>query len=124
MKHNANILIVDDQVDNQLLLSDFLEALGYGYSVASNGKQALELFIENNFDMILMDLEMPVMNGVETTVYIRTHFKGAKANTPIVAITAHCPYDYQEKYSKKGFSDFLSKPYTIDKIESTIHKFL
>lgn len=114
------VLIVDDNIDNRLLLSEIIEELGYDYSVAGNGREALDFMNKNTYDVVLMDLEMPVMNGVETTVLIRKTPPKGHEKVTIIAITAHCPHEFLRKYFSKGFSDFLSKPFTLETIQAAI----
>ncbi len=71
-----------------------------------------------------MDIEMPVMNGFETTQMIRTEFDSPYRNMPIIAITAHNPEEFKENHKTIGFSDIITKPYTPPKIEEIINKYL
>ena len=74
------ILIVDDIVINRMLLAELIKKLGYKYSQASNGQEALEKLKTDQIDLVLMDIEMPVMNGIETTKYIRENLVTAGSN--------------------------------------------
>lgn len=118
------VLIVDDYIDNRLLLGQIAEILGYDYTYANNGAMALEALNQKHFDIILMDIEMPVLNGIETTRKIRNLYNKDKARTPIIAITAHFVEDFAQKYADVGFNDFLTKPYTMEKLEELINKTL
>jgi CheY-like chemotaxis protein len=118
------ILIVDDIVINRMLLAELIKKLGYKYSQASNGKEALEKLESDHIDLILMDIEMPVMNGIETTKYIREKIDKPNAKIPIVALTAHNPDDFFETFEKAGFDDLITKPYLLDKISQTVTKVL
>ncbi len=116
-----NILVVDDIVLNRILLGELIKKLGYNFQQAQNGKEALELVKSSNYDLVLMDIEMPVMNGIEATRNIRL-LAAPKSKIPIVALTAHNPDDFMEEYSSAGFNELITKPYVLDKIERVIKK--
>ncbi len=115
------ILIVDDIFTNRLLLSELIRTLGHQSVQAENGKQAIDFYEAENFDLILMDIEMPVMNGLETTNYIRKSFPSPKNLIPIVALTAHNPTLFFEDFSDAGFDELITKPYSLDKIIELIN---
>jgi CheY-like chemotaxis protein len=118
-----NFLIVDDIFMNRLLLKEIISELCNSYKEAKNGKEAIDIIQEENIDIILMDIEMPVMNGVETTKYIRTQMPYPKNKLPIIALTAHNPDDFFDDYSNAGFDKLLTKPYSFKKILDTISSF-
>jgi two-component system, response regulator, stage 0 sporulation protein F len=111
------ILITDDLYTNRLLAAIAVRALGHIYDEAVNGDEAIAKLRINDYDLILMDIEMPVRNGVETTLFIRDNFGYPKRDVKIVAITAHEPGDLSEKYMMKGFNGFISKPVTKEKLQ-------
>ncbi len=115
-----HILVTDDLYTNRLQAGIVIRSLGYTYDEAVNGEQAIEKLSNNSYDLILMDIEMPVRNGLETTKYIRKHFRGIKKKTPIVAITAHNPGDFFDNYTEKGFSGLISKPITEEKLKAIL----
>ncbi len=115
------ILVVDDIYSNRLLLVEIIKTLGHDIFQAQNGKEAIDVFQNENFDLILMDIEMPIMNGLETTEYIRTKFPSPKNITTIVALTAHNPYLFFEDFSKAGFDELITKPYSLEKIVEIIN---
>jgi len=124
MQENENfILIVDDLPDNQILLLEIIEELGYKYLIAENGKEALEKLLFNPVQLIFMDIEMPVMNGIETTREIRTKYLYPKREVPIVAISAHYYELMTDQFTGAGFSEYLEKPYTIQTIERILEKY-
>ncbi|HPY82927.1 MAG TPA: response regulator, partial [Bacteroidales bacterium] len=84
---NGIVLIVDDNPIRRKVLGDYLNTLNYTYKEASNGKEAIELFEQESFQMIFMDLHMPIMNGIEATKYIRTKFSFPKNRVKIIANT-------------------------------------
>ncbi len=118
-----NILIVDDIFVNRLLLSEIIKKIGCNYTEAKNGKEAVDFLQAEDYDMVLMDIEMPVMNGLETTRYIRDTFNTPKKNIPIVAITAYNPKDFFDEYKNAGFNGIVTKPYLKGKISKVITKF-
>jgi two-component system, response regulator, stage 0 sporulation protein F len=118
---NLKILIVDDIFTNRLLLSELINTLGHFTTEAENGKQAIDFLEKENFDLILMDIEMPVMNGLETTEIIRKTFPSPKNVVTIVALTAHNPSLFFEDFSDAGFDELLTKPYSLDKIVELIN---
>jgi len=78
--------------------------------------EAIEALINNNVDVVLMDIEMPVMNGIEATRYIREKLDKPKCYTAVVALTAHNPKIFFDDYKDVGFSQLLTKPYSVKKI--------
>lgn len=118
-----NLLIVDDIFVNRMLLSEIASEIGCKFKLASNGKEALERLNDETFDMILMDIEMPIMNGLETTQHIREKEDKAISNIPIVALTAHNPNDFFDEFTTAGFNELLTKPYLISKIKNVIEAY-
>jgi signal transduction histidine kinase/ActR/RegA family two-component response regulator len=101
------ILVVEDNLLNQKLAGFMLKEWGFQYDLSSNGKLALEKLKTGTFDLILMDMQMPELNGYETTQCIRNEFK---LTLPIIAMTAHALPGEREKCLSFGMSDYLSKP--------------
>lgn len=121
--NKLSFLIVDDVFVNRLLLSEIIKRSGAKYQFANNGKEALEKVIDNDFSMVLMDIEMPIMNGLESTKKIRNLENKKKAKVPIIALSAHNINDMSEEFDEAGFSDFLPKPYSAQKVKEIINKF-
>lgn len=115
-----NVLIVDDIVINRILLTELVKKLGYKHQHAANGKEAIEALQSRNIDIVLMDIEMPVMNGVEATHYIRKQLKPPLSEIPVIALTAHNPDDFFDTFEEAGFDDLITKPYLLDKISLAI----
>lgn len=119
------VLIVEDNPINQLLVIKLLENQGYEITVAGNGRIALEAYEKQSFDIILMDLQMPELDGYETTRIIRK-MEGDKGDIPIVAMTAHTIKGELEKCVNIGMNDYISKPFNASelyqKIEMIIEK--
>jgi CheY-like chemotaxis protein len=118
------IIIADDYYTNRLLVSEILRTLGHEFIEAENGRQALDALNSNNdIDLILMDIEMPVMSGLEAMKFIRDNMEYPKNKVPIIALTAHNPGMFAEKSVLEGFDRMLVKPYSIDKIAELLEKF-
>ena len=118
------ILIVDDIFTNRLLLTELVKTIGHEYAQVENGKEAIEVMKQEDFDLVLMDVEMPVMNGLETVVYIRKNFPYPKNKVPIVALTAHDPQLFFEDFKDTGFDKLLTKPYNIEKLSGIINELI
>jgi signal transduction histidine kinase/DNA-binding response OmpR family regulator len=104
------ILIVDDMLINQLLTKTILEDIGFETEVAENGKIAIQLLEKNNYDIILMDLQMPEMDGWEATEHIRNKMKPPKSTIPIIALTADVTQRNADKCKAAGMNEYVSKP--------------
>ncbi len=107
MTQNVNVLVAEDLKLNQLLIKIIVEDFGFHIDIASNGKIVIEMMQKNTYDIILMDLQMPEMNGFETTDYIRNVMK---SQIPIIALTADVSHVDVEKCMKVGMNDYISKP--------------
>ncbi len=107
VKSNIQVLVVEDVVLNQLLMKTLLNDFGFNCEIAENGKIAIKLLKEKIFDIVLMDLQMPVMNGFEATQYIRNKLR---STIPIIALTADVTTVDLEKCTKVGMNDFIAKP--------------
>ena len=106
------ILIVDDIFINRLLLKEIVKKFCKSSFEAQNGKEAIEILAREEINVILMDIEMPVMNGLETTKYIREKFAYPKNCTPIIALTAYNASTFFADFKDAGFNELLTKPYT------------
>jgi PAS domain S-box-containing protein len=115
-KTECSILLVEDYPTNQKIALLHLVGAGYNVDLAENGMQAIEMFRERSYDIILMDIQMPVMDGFEATRNIRNlekenRAKGQKsAGSVIIAMTAHAMEGYRERCINKGFDDYITKP--------------
>jgi len=118
------IIIVDDIFTNRLLISEIVKSMGHSTLEAINGREALEMLqSEGKIDLVLMDIEMPVMNGIETTRFIRESLPFPVNQIPIVALTAHNPKLFFEDFQDVGFNQLLTKPYSIEKLMKLIREF-
>ena len=104
------ILVAEDNLINQKLATYMLTNLGHKVVIAANGQDALDKFRAGNFDVILMDVQMPVMDGFEATQLIRAVEKESGKRTPIVALTAHAMKGDRERCLEAGMDDYISKP--------------
>lgn len=115
------ILVVDDIYTNRYLLSELVRLTGNEAVIAENGEQAIEILKSQEIHMVFMDIEMPVMNGVETTQYIRNELSSPLNAIPIIALTAHNPDLFFTDYADVGFDELITKPYSIEKIRAKIN---
>jgi two-component system, sensor histidine kinase and response regulator len=104
------LLLTEDNVINQRLALRLLEKRGHTVVVAGNGHEALEALGRERFDAVLMDVEMPEMDGFETTAAIRRLEEGTGARIPIIAMTAHAMKGYREQCLASGMDGYVSKP--------------
>jgi len=112
---DKEILLVEDNDGNLLIASLLLENYGYRYEVARNGKEALQKFLQRNFDVILMDVQMPDIDGFSVTRLIREREKETKAyRTPIIGLTANALQGDKERCLAAGMDYFLAKPFDPD----------
>ncbi len=104
---NIKVLVVEDIPLNQLLMKTLLDDFGFACDIAANGKIAVEKLLSNSYDIILMDLQMPEMNGFEATEYVRNKLN---SKVPIIALTADVTTADLEKCKAVGMNDYISKP--------------
>jgi CheY-like chemotaxis protein len=111
---DSNILLVEDNLINQKIVLLSLKKTVNSVEVANNGKEALDKFGSAKFDVILMDIQMPIMNGIVTTKKIRSIEKSTNTRTPIIAITANALLGDKEECLAAGMDDYISKPFQIE----------
>ncbi|MGM0530035.1 MAG: response regulator [Bacteroidota bacterium] len=111
---DANVLLVEDNLINQKIVVLSLKKSVKNVDVANNGKEALDKFGSVKYDIILMDIQMPVMNGIVTTKKIRNIEKSTNTHTPIIAITANALLGDREECLEAGTDDYISKPFQIE----------
>jgi CheY-like chemotaxis protein len=114
------ILAVDDNTDSRVVIGLFLKKLGHDYETAENGTQAIEKIENGFFDLILMDMQMPGMDGCETTIELRKTPKGSRL--PIIALTANALTQDVEHCFASGMDDYLSKPLRIEDLSALLNK--
>ena len=118
--NHIRILVVDDSADNRFLIKRFLDSLGVRLSFATNGQQCVEMVLDSAYDVVLMDIQMPIMDGNEAVKILRD--KGILI--PIVALSALSSAEEHRQCLENGFSDFISKPVTKRDLESKIFQIL
>jgi CheY-like chemotaxis protein len=119
---NKRILVVEDVEMNQYLAKHIMESWGCVVEVAENGSVAVERVSDDYFDLVLMDIQMPVMDGIEATRIIRSLEDEHKSATPIVALTANSMKAECENYLRAGMNDWLGKPFQEPVLFATISK--
>ncbi len=117
---NLKILLAEDNKMNQKVAVNMLEKLGHTITVAQNGKEAVELYTKGEFDIILMDGQMPVMDGLEATQQIRELEKEKNTHIPIIALTANAMKGDRERFLASGMDDFTTKPIKRKALEDAI----
>lgn len=119
------ILLVEDTPINQTLQSILLSRMGYEVTLASNGLEAIEAFTNSHFDLILMDIQMPEMGGIEATQLIRVMEKTKHLRrTPIIAVTANALKGDRERYFEAGMDGYVSKPLSMDSLKTEVDSVL
>jgi CheY-like chemotaxis protein len=114
------ILLVEDSVFNQKVAVGLLQKHGHTVVVANHGREALARLDSADFDLILMDVEMPEMDGLEATAIIREQEKGTGSHVPIVAMTAHAMKGDRERCLAAGMDDYVSKPIRAQQLFDTL----
>jgi len=123
MARGKKLLLVEDNPINQKLAMALLTKAGYDCNLANNGREAVEAVMSRKYDLVLMDVQMPEMDGFEATRIIRER-EGAARHTPIVAMTAHAMAGDREKCIEAGMDDYTSKPLKRDSALAVISKWL
>jgi len=120
-KMNYKVLVVEDFAPARKSFQDILEVLGCTYVLAADGLEAIHKLRNNTFDVILMDLQMPILNGFETTEHIRRNLPYPSNTIPIIIMTG---WDYAEDlsdtYKDEGFDGFLQKPFSLEALENEL----
>lgn len=120
MNSPLKILIAEDNILNQKIISILIQRLGWNFCIVDNGKKAVEECINNEYDVVLMDIDMPVMNGWDATTAIKRELP----DLPVIALTAYSEEIFKERSFAAGMDYFLAKPYNQAEIERTIKKSL
>jgi signal transduction histidine kinase/ActR/RegA family two-component response regulator len=117
---SGHVLVAEDDKTNQMLIKSLLRKMGLEITIADDGKQAVQKALEEQFDLIFMDIQMPYMNGYEATEIL----KAGEISAPIIALTAHAMEGDKEKCIKAGCDDYLTKPIDREKLMELIGKYL
>jgi len=117
----GNLLVVEDNLTNQMVIRKTLEKMGYQVSVANNGEEGVASFLNDTFQGVIMDVQMPVMDGIEATRQIRL----VEDNyVPIIALTANAQDSVEEACFAAGMDAFLTKPINRAELQSTLESVL
>ncbi|MCI4626806.1 MAG: response regulator [Candidatus Magnetoovum sp. WYHC-5] len=125
LRKGQKVLLVEDNIVNQKLAVRLLEKRGYSVFIATNGKEAIAALEKYDFDLVLMDVQMPIMDGLEATRIIRSS-NDERINTkvPIIAMTAHAIKGDKEKCLEAGMDDYVSKPLDTNKLFAVLDKYI
>lgn len=123
MAENLNILLVEDDLINQKVAKSILKRRNHLVTVADNGQIGVDFYLNNEYDIILMDIQMPVLDGIEATKLIRKFEKELNKKIIIIAVTAYSLEKDKERIMAAGMDNYLSKPYKpndlLDIIDNT-----
>lgn len=120
----AKVLVAEDNLTNQKLLKMQLQNLNYEVHVVENGQQAVEEYFENDYDIIIMDCQMPIMDGFCATLIIRQQEELFNRHIPIIALTASALKEDKEKCIECGMDDYITKPLKIETLHKTLQQWL
>ncbi|MBN2617808.1 MAG: response regulator [Spirochaetales bacterium] len=124
-RSKIHILVVDDNNINIMVAQKLLSKMGFHSSKAENGLEAIEMLKKQDFNLVLMDIQMPVMNGLQATSEIRNQKAGYKnKDIPIIALTANYTQTDKENYSLAGMNEYLPKPFDPIKVEEVINRYI
>ncbi len=125
MQKSYKILLAEDFEPGRKIMSEILEALGYEHQTASNGFDVIFAMKYTNFDLILLDLQMPMLDGFETLEHIRRNMSFPKNNTPVIAMTGReYASELLQTYKSEGFDGIIEKPFSLDSLDNLIKKTL
>ena len=118
------ILLAEDNPMNQAVARKMLGDMGCHLTIVGNGQEALDQYLSHNFDAVLMDIQMPIMGGLEATEKIRNEEKITKKHTPIIAMTAHSMRGHREMCIDAGMDDYISKPIAPGTLFAVLQKWI
>jgi signal transduction histidine kinase/CheY-like chemotaxis protein len=124
-KYDADVLVIEDNIINQKLVKSILEGMGLKVDIANNGREGVEMRKKNRYDLVFMDIQMPVMNGIEATHAI-LDYEDAEGveHVPIVALTANALKGDRERFLGEGMDEYISKPIEMSELIYILNKFL
>jgi len=121
--NHYRVLLAEDDPINQTVVIALLDQFGLSVTVVGNGREAVDEVLANDYHLVLMDLQMPDVDGFEATRQIRL-LKGKKGKVPIVALTAHATDKDRDKCRRAGMNDFLSKPIDGNRLNLVLNSYL
>ena len=121
---NVNILVAEDNIVNQRLVKELLVRKNYNVTIVENGLKIFDILEQKDFDIILMDIQMPIMDGLEATSIIREIEKGTGKHTPIIGITAYAVKADKAKCMEAGMDDYLAKPFVKEEFYLMVEKYV
>src|SRR5690606_37551786 len=122
-RYECRVLLVEDNAVNQKVAVRFLERMGCSVCVADNGVEGLRAFAAENFDLVLMDLQMPVMDGLTATQRMRELETDGRRRTPIIALTANAMTGQLERCLESGMDGYLAKPLDVRRLQETLDSY-
>ncbi|WP_242852177.1 ATP-binding protein [Clostridium carboxidivorans] len=117
-----NILIVEDDKASQIVMYNLFKKYGHICDIANNGQEALNVLKTKQYDLILMDIQMPIMDGVQATKFIRKSEEGNDKHIPIIALTAYALKGDKEHFLGLGMDEYISKPFNVEELLQTVYK--
>lgn len=120
----SSILVAEDNPINQKIISRYLEKWKIDYTIVKNGREVIDALELSHYDLILMDIQMPVMDGLEATQFIRRQALKYYSNIPIIALTASVLQEEREEFAKAGINDFFGKPFHPDELYQALAQHL
>lgn len=121
---NLCVLIVEDDPFLQIMVSKELESVGIRFKAVSNGNEAIEALKEKCYDVVLMDVQMPVQDGLDAVRWIRDINNKYHQNLPIIAVTSFEKKEHTDGILEAGMNDHIVKPFTLEKFKLSINKIL
>lgn len=119
-----NLLVVEDDPVSRMIMTKYLTKLGHSVHVAVNGQEAVDAVCDKGYDLIFMDVNMPVMDGLKATSLIKAHLKEERKHTPIIAMTAYAFDEDRERCLSSGMDDYISKPIDLNLTKQLLQKWL
>jgi PAS domain S-box-containing protein len=121
---DTKILVAEDNDINKKIISGFLRNLNYEFELVENGREVINALKSRSYDLILMDVQMPILNGIETTEIIRKCEENTGAHVPIIAMTAHAMSGDKENLIASGMDDYIAKPFDLYTLNDVIKKYI
>jgi two-component system, sensor histidine kinase and response regulator len=118
------VMLAEDNAVNQRLATRLLEKRGHHVTIASNGQEALDLLDRGSYDLVLMDVQMPLLDGLEATRLIREREKRSGCHQPIVALTAHAVKGDKERCEQAGMDGYLAKPIRPQELDAVLQEYI